>query len=187
MQNDQQNMNPLLMKLAQDRAALVNDMMQQDMQMPDEAIIATNKRVYLSMKQNFPNRTDDEIRSAMIASIITTNGRTPEQAEALVNEIMNGDMQNDQQNIDQADPLLMKPAQDRAALANDMMQMPDEAIIATNKRVYLSMKQNFPNRTDDEIRSAMIASIITINRRTPEQAEALADKIMNGENADLGK
>ena len=58
MQNDQQNMNPLLMKLAQDRAALVNDMMQQDMQMPDEAIIATNKRVYLSMKQNFPNNAD---------------------------------------------------------------------------------------------------------------------------------
>ena len=98
-------------------------------------------------------------------------------------------MQNDQQNMN---PLLMKLAQDRAALVNDtmqqdMMQMPDEAIIATNKNAYLSMKQNFPNRTDDEIRSAMIASIITINRRTPEQAEALADKIMNGENADLGK
>ena len=190
MQNDQQNMNPLLMKLAQDRAALANDMMQRDMmQMPDEAIIATNKNAYLSMKQNFPNRTDDEIRSAMIARIITLNGRTPEQAEALVNEIMNGDMQNDQQNMD---PLLMKLAQDRAALANDMMQrdmmqMPDEAIIATNKNAYLSMKQNFPNKTDDEIRSAMIASIITINRRTPEQAEALANKIMNGENADLGK
>ena len=92
MQNDQQNMNPLLMKLAQDRAALVNDTMQQDMmQMPDEAIIATNKNAYLSMKQNFPNRTDDEIRSAMIASIITINGRTPEQAEALADKIMNGE------------------------------------------------------------------------------------------------
>ena len=91
MQNDQQNMNPLLMKLAQDRAALVNDMMQQDMQMPDEAIIANNKKVYLSMKQYFPNRTDDEIRSAMIASIITINRRTPEQAGALVNKIMNGE------------------------------------------------------------------------------------------------
>ena len=100
-------------------------------------------------------------------------------------------MQNDQQNIDQADALRMKLAQDRAALVNDMMQqnmqMPDEAIIANNKMVYQSMKQNFPNRTDDEIRSAMIASIITINRRTPEQAEALVNKIMNGENADLGK
>ena len=100
-------------------------------------------------------------------------------------------MQNDQQNIDQAEALRMKLAQDRAALVNDTMQqdmqMPDEAIIATNKNIYLSMKQNFPNRTDDEIRSAMIASIITINRRTPEQAEALANKIMNGENADLGK
>jgi len=91
MQNDQQNMNPLLMKLAQDRAALVNDMMQQDMQMPDEAIIANNKKVYLSMKQYFPNRTDDEIRSAMIASIITINRRTPEQAEALADKIMNGE------------------------------------------------------------------------------------------------
>ena len=71
-------------------------------------------------------------------------------------------MQNDQQNIDQADAPLMKLAQDRAALANDMMQrdmqMPDEAIIATNKNIYLSMKQNFPNKTDDEIRSAMIYS-----------------------------
>ena len=91
MQNDQQNMNPLLMKLAQDRAALVNDMMQRDMQMPDEAIIANNKNVYLSMKQNFPNKTDDEIRSAMIARIITLNGRTPEQAEALADKIMNGE------------------------------------------------------------------------------------------------
>ena len=100
-------------------------------------------------------------------------------------------MQNDQQNIDQAEALRMKLAQDRAALVNDMMQqnmqMSDEAIIANNKMVYLSMKQNFPDRTDDEIRSAMIASIITINRRTPEQAEALANKIMNGENIEFNE
>ena len=98
-------------------------------------------------------------------------------------------MQNDQQNIDQAEALRMKLAQDRAALVNDMMQqnmqMPDEAIITNNKMVYLSMKQNFPNKTDDEIRSAMIASIITLNRRTPEQAEALVNKIMNGENIEF--
>lgn len=53
MQNDQQNIDQaeaLRMKLAQDRAALVNDMMQQDMQMPDEAIIANNKMTYLSRK-----------------------------------------------------------------------------------------------------------------------------------------
>ena len=63
--------------------------------------------------------------------------------------------------------------------------MPDEAIIANNKMMYLSIKQNFPNKTDDEIRSAMIASIISLNRRTPEQAEALVNKIMNGEKCEL--